>query len=74
MTAVAFAPRPKELFHMITVRKAWLGIGQSSIYLKPNQHITVGQLVPGLLMVSGNDAATRSPTCAAGRCRRSSAG
>ena len=42
---------------MITIRKAWLGIGQSSIYLKPNQHITVGQLLQGLLMVSGNDAA-----------------
>jgi D-alanyl-D-alanine carboxypeptidase (penicillin-binding protein 5/6) len=57
MTAVAFAPSPKELSHMITIRKAWLGIGQSSIYLKPNQHITVGQLLQGLLMVSGNDAA-----------------
>jgi len=57
MTAVAFAARPKELSHTITVRKAWLGIGQSSIYLKPNQHITVSQLVQGLLMVSGNDAA-----------------
>ena len=57
MTAVAFAPSPKELSHMITLRKAWLGIRQSSIYLKPNQHITVGQLLQGLLMVSGNDAA-----------------
>jgi D-alanyl-D-alanine carboxypeptidase len=57
MTAVAFAPQPKELPRMITVRKAWLGIGQSSIYLKPHQHITVGQLLQGLLMVSGNDAA-----------------
>jgi D-alanyl-D-alanine carboxypeptidase len=57
MTAVAYAPRPAELRRMITVRKGWLGIGQSSIYLKPNQHITIGQLLQGLLMVSGNDAA-----------------
>jgi D-alanyl-D-alanine carboxypeptidase len=57
MTAVAFAPRAKELPRMVVVKKAWLGIGQSSIYLKPNQHITVGQLLQGLLMVSGNDAA-----------------
>jgi len=48
-----FAARPKELSHTITVRKAWLGIGQSSIYLKPNQHITVGQLVQGLARLLG---------------------
>jgi D-alanyl-D-alanine carboxypeptidase len=57
MTAIAFAAKPRELKRVITVKKQWLGIGDSSIYLKPKQRITIGQLLQGLLMVSGNDAA-----------------
>jgi D-alanyl-D-alanine carboxypeptidase len=42
---------------VITVPKRWLGIGGSSLYMKPGQQITIRKLMTGLLMVSGNDAA-----------------
>jgi|1185.fasta_scaffold03181_2 D-alanyl-D-alanine carboxypeptidase len=56
MTAV-LAVRGGGLDDVIAVRKRWLGVGGSSVYLVPRQHITVRTLLYGLLMVSGNDAA-----------------
>lgn len=41
----------------IVVKPEWCGIEGSSIYLVPNEKITVEALVYGLLLVSGNDAA-----------------
>jgi D-alanyl-D-alanine carboxypeptidase len=56
MTAL-LAVRGGGLSQVVTVRRQWLGIGGSSIYLVPHQRITVRTLLYGLLMVSGNDAA-----------------
>ena len=41
----------------ITVRPEWTGVEGSSMYLRPGQKLTVGELLCGLLLVSGNDAA-----------------
>jgi len=56
MTALE-AVRAGSFSHVVTVPKGWLGIGGSSLYMKPGQKITVRKLLTGLLMVSGNDAA-----------------
>jgi D-alanyl-D-alanine carboxypeptidase len=60
------AVRGGGLDKVVVVRKAWLGVGGSSIYLVPRQHITVRMLLYGLLMVSGNDAANVLATHRAG--------
>jgi D-alanyl-D-alanine carboxypeptidase len=56
MTALE-AVRGGAYGRVVTVPKRWLGIGGSSLYMKPGQRITVRKLMTGLLMVSGNDAA-----------------
>jgi D-alanyl-D-alanine carboxypeptidase len=42
----------------VTVKAAWTGVEGSSVYLKAGQKISVRNLLYGLLMESGNDAAT----------------
>lgn len=42
------------------------GIEGSSMYLKPGEHYSVDQLLKGLMLVSGNDAALALACCAAG--------
>jgi serine-type D-Ala-D-Ala carboxypeptidase (penicillin-binding protein 5/6) len=56
MTALE-AVRGGQFARVVTVPKRWLGIGGSSLYMRPGQKITVRKLLTGLLMVSGNDAA-----------------
>jgi len=41
----------------VTVRPEWTGLEGSSMYLKPGEKCTVGDLLRGMLLVSGNDAA-----------------
>ncbi len=65
MTAV-LGVRGGHLSQELRIRKQWLGIGGSSIYLVPRQRITVRMLLYGLLMVSGNDAANVLATYRAG--------
>jgi D-alanyl-D-alanine carboxypeptidase len=65
MTA-QLAVRGGHLTQELRIRKGWLGIGGSSIYLVPGQRITVRMLLYGLLMVSGNDAANVLATFRAG--------
>ncbi len=43
---------------VVTVQKEWTGIEGSSMYLKPGEQLTVSDLLYGLLLASGNDAAT----------------
>jgi D-alanyl-D-alanine carboxypeptidase len=50
----------------ITVRPEWTGLEGSSMHLRPGQRITVGELLRGLLLVSGNDAAMALACAAAG--------
>lgn len=47
-----------ELDERVEIQPAWCGIEGSSIYLKPGDRYTVRELLLGLLLASGNDAAT----------------
>lgn len=46
-----------DLRQSVTVEKAWTGIEGSSMYLKTGEKLTVSDLLYGLLLASGNDAA-----------------
>ena len=50
----------------LEIEPAWCGIEGSSMYLEPGQRRTVRQLLSGLLLVSGNDAAVALADCVAG--------
>ena len=50
----------------VTVDPAWTGIEGSSMYLRAGETVTVKDLLYGLLLVSGNDAATALACAAAG--------
>ena len=47
----------KDLNKIIAIPKEACGIEGSTIYLKPNEHLTVLELLYGLMLSSGNDAA-----------------
>ena len=46
-----------DLDSEVTIKREWTGIEGSSMYLKPNEKLTVRELLYGLLLSSGNDAA-----------------
>ena len=46
-----------DLAREVTIRPEWTGQEGSSMYLRPGQVCTVSELLCGLLLVSGNDAA-----------------
>lgn len=46
-----------DLDDRVTIRPAWCRIEGSSMYLKAGEHYTVRELLLGLLLASGNDAA-----------------
>jgi D-alanyl-D-alanine carboxypeptidase len=50
----------------VTIRPEWTGREGSSMYLRPGQTVTVRDLLYGLLLVSGNDAAVALACTAAG--------
>lgn len=56
MTALV-ALEQYDLQETVTVRKEWCGIEGSSIYLRAGEQLTVSDLLYGLLLESGNDAA-----------------
>ena len=56
MTALV-AMEQYDLQQPVTVEKAWTGIEGSSMYLKADEKLTVSDLLYGLLLASGNDAA-----------------
>lgn len=56
MTAI-LAIESGQLDEEFTVSAAWCGIEGSSMYLRVGQILTLRQLVEGLLLTSGNDAA-----------------
>lgn len=47
-----------DLNKKITIKQKWCGIEGSSIYLQPNEKYTLEQLLYGMMLRSGNDAAT----------------
>lgn len=57
MTALVAAELCPDLSQKVTIRREWTGIEGSSMYLKPGEQLTVEELLYGLLLSSGNDAA-----------------
>ena len=57
MTALVAAER-YDPDKTIKIDKTWCGIEGSSIYLQPGESVTIRELLYGLLLCSGNDAAT----------------
>ncbi len=55
-----------DLDATVTVDAAWTGIEGSSMYLKPGQTLTIRDLLYGLMLASGNDAAVALACTAAG--------
>ena len=47
-----------DLDENIKIKPEWSAVEGSSMYLKPDEYYTVSELLTGLLLVSGNDAAT----------------
>jgi D-alanyl-D-alanine carboxypeptidase len=56
MTAIV-ALELYDLSEQVTIQPEWCGIEGSSIYLKPGEQMLVSDLLYGLLLASGNDAA-----------------
>lgn len=57
MTALV-ALEQYDLTNMVAIRPEWCGIEGSSMYLKAGETLLVSDLLYGLLLASGNDAAT----------------
>jgi len=57
MTALVVAEQAPDIDKMVHIKKEWTGAEGTSLYLKEGDEITVGGLLYGLLMESGNDAA-----------------
>ncbi len=57
MTALVAVEQVDDLDREITVQPDWVGIEGSSIYLRANETVTLRELLYGLLLQSGNDAA-----------------
>ena len=55
-----------ELDREVTIDPAWTGIEGSSMYLAPGQRLTVEELLYGMMLASGNDAAVALACAAAG--------
>ena len=58
MTALVVLESGCDLKEEITVPADWTGVEGSSIYLRPGERVTVETLLYGMLLHSGNDAAT----------------
>ncbi len=56
MTALV-ALEQYDLEKVVTIQKEWTGIEGSSMYLRPGEQLKVSELLYGLLLASGNDAA-----------------
>lgn len=57
MTALVAAEQIENLQQEVIIQPDWVGIEGSSIYLSANETVTVRELLYGLLLHSGNDAA-----------------
>lgn len=65
MTALVVIERC-DLERLVTVPPEATGIEGSSMYLKPGEQLTVRELLYGLMLHSGNDAAVALALCSAG--------
>ncbi len=67
MTAITVIENYSNLYKNLTIPKEFTGIEGSSIYLVPNQNATMMDLLYGLMLRSGNDAALAAAYYAGGR-------
>ncbi|MDR0813522.1 MAG: D-alanyl-D-alanine carboxypeptidase [Oscillospiraceae bacterium] len=66
MTALCVIEREADLSRIVTVKPEWTGIEGSSMYLKPEERISISDMLYGLLLCSGNDAAVALAAITAG--------
>ena len=66
MTALVALESGHDLKEEITVPAEWTGVEGSSIYLRPGEQVTLETLLYGMLLQSGNDAATAVAQVCAG--------
>lgn len=66
MTALVVLESGHDLKEEITVPADWTGVEGSSIYLRPGEQVTLETLLYGMLLQSGNDAATLAALVCAG--------
>ena len=57
MTALVALESGHDLEETVTVARSWTGVEGSSIYLRPEEEVSLETLLYGLLLRSGNDAA-----------------
>jgi len=57
MTALVAAQSGRDLQERVRIEPEWTGVEGSSIYLRPGEELTLENLLYGLLLQSGNDAA-----------------
>lgn len=58
MTALVAAESGHDLQETVTIQPEWVGVEGSSIYLRAGEQVTLETLLYGMLLRSGNDAAT----------------
>lgn len=66
MTAMVALEHTDDLDAMHTIQTEWTGIEGSSMYLVPEESVSMRALLYGLLLASGNDAATAIANIVAG--------
>ena len=66
MTALVVLESGCDLEKEIIVPEDWTGVEGSSIYLRPGERVTLEVLLYGMLLQSGNDAATLAARACAG--------
>ena len=66
MTALVVLESGWNLNEVTTVPEDWAGVEGSSIYLRPGERVTMETLLYGMLLQSGNDAATLAAQVCAG--------
>jgi D-alanyl-D-alanine carboxypeptidase (penicillin-binding protein 5/6) len=66
MTALVVLEQCEDLDEIVTIEPSWTGIEGSSMYLQAGQELTVRELLYGLLLASGNDAAVALACVTAG--------
>ena len=57
MTALVAVELHPDLSSTVTIKREWTGAEGSSMYLKPEEEVTLEALLYGLMLSSGNDAA-----------------
>ena len=57
ITAIVVIENNEDLDEIVTIPKEATGIEGSTIYLKEGEHLTIRELLYGLMLTSGNDAA-----------------